>query len=73
MNALDRKAAMTGRVGLLLAALVAAVLASVTEGLAVPVLIALALAFAGAACCAPVVIRLGRALKPAGREPDRPQ
>jgi hypothetical protein len=61
------KAAVTGRVALLLAAFACAVVASLAAGMVSVVLIVAAFALAGAAFVRPIAIRLGRALKPATR------
>jgi hypothetical protein len=61
------KAALTGRVALLLAAFACAVAASLAAEWTMPVLVVAAVALAGAACVRPVAIRLGAMLKPATR------
>ena len=64
MHAADRKAALTGRVGLLLGAFGFAVAAALGAGGGSPVLIVVAAALAVAACVRPLAVRLGRMLKP---------
>lgn len=65
------KAALTGRVALLLIAFACAVAASLAAGMASLMLVVAAVAMAGAAGARTLAIRLGRALKPATREPSR--
>ena len=64
MDAADRKAALTGRVGLLLGAFGFAVAATLGADSGSPVLIVVAVALAVAACVTPLAVRLGRVLKP---------
>jgi hypothetical protein len=61
------KAALTGRVALLLVAFACAVAASLAAGAASLMLVVAAVAMAGAAGVRTLAIRLGRALKPANR------
>lgn len=65
------KAALTGRVALLLAAFACAVAASFAAGTASLVLVVAAVVMAGAAGVRILAIRLGRALKPAPRGSTR--
>jgi len=65
------KAALAGRVALLLVAFACAVAASFAAGTTSLTLVVTAVAMAGATAIRPLAIRLGRALKPATREPGR--
>lgn len=67
----DGRAALTGRVALLLVAFACAVAASLAAGTASLMLVVAAVAMAGAAGVRTLAIRLGRALKPAMRPPAR--
>lgn len=67
-----REDVLTGRTALLLAAFAAAALASVTGEAVALALVVLALLLGGAAACRPLVVRLGRALKPPPRRPGKP-
>lgn len=71
MNAGERRIAVAGRIALLCGAFGVAVLASLAEGKGVLVLVPVAAALAAAACHTPSAVRVGRALKPAARGPDR--
>ena len=70
-DAMAGKAALTGRVALLLAAFACAVAASFAAGTVSLALVVAAVATALAAFVRSVAIRLGKALKPAVREPTR--
>jgi hypothetical protein len=67
------KAAVAGRVALLLAAFACAAAASLADGAASLVLIMAAVATACAAAFRPLTIRLGRALKPVASASARKQ
>lgn len=64
MDTVDRKAALTGRVGLLLGAFGCAAVAALEAGAHAPVLVVLAVSLAVAACITPLAVRLGQVLKP---------
>ena len=64
MDAPDRKAALIGRVALLIAAFGCAVAASVAYGTAALGLMLLAGVIAAVACLRPAAVSLGRIIKP---------